>query len=210
MAEYVIKDDVKKDILEVYRYVESNYNDFIRNVAMLNGFTLKSYSLRFVSKASVKVLDVKIIGNYFYVEELKDGVSVGNHKYRLLFDEAIGRAWLKSCGADDTEDLEELEYFIFACPILTMLRSKFSVDRKGRHYIREGRVHSENKVYSIIDLRVPVKYNREDKIIKHSYEYEVKGYWRTTKLGKKVWVKPSVRCKGKGKNENMIIKEGVN
>lgn len=217
---YRIKDELQGDLIESFRYVESKYGNIIRDIVRFNSFSFKKYTLQFMYRTTVDTMNVEIDEEgKFHIEAYFGKDKACNAIFTVSYDDSIGRAVfdLKSItpagkgvlmvkrNKDGMQRLVSNMHntikFIVFCPILTMLKSRYYVDAKGRHYMREGKVHQENKIFSVIDLNIhevtkPVNTNKGSK---HSHEYEVRGYWRTLKSGKKVWVRPCTKCKGRGK-----------
>lgn len=224
---YRIEDELQRDLIESFRYVESKYSNIIRDIVRFNSFSFKKYTLQFMYRTTVDTMNVEIDEEgKFHIETYFGKDKACNAIFTVNYDDNMGRAVLdlKSItpagkgvlmvkrNKDGMKNLVSNMYdsikFIVFCPILTMLRSRFYVDAKGRHYMREGRVHQENKIFSVIDLgshevTKPVNTHKGGK---HSHEYEVKGYWRTLKSGKKIWVRPCTKCKGRGKVTKTISK----
>lgn len=225
---YRIEDELQRDLIESFRYVESKYSNIIRDIVRFNSFSFKKYTLQFMYRTTVDTMNVEIDKEgKFHIETYFGKDKAYNAIFTANYDDSTGRAVfdLKSINTPTgkgfimvkgnkvgmqrlVSNMYDSIKFIVFCPILTMLRSRYYVDTKGRHYMREGRVHQENKIFSVIDLNIPevTKPVNTNKGGKHSYEYEVKGYWRTLKSGKKIWVRPCTKCKGRGKVMKTISK----
>lgn len=217
---YRIEEELQRDLIESFRYVESEYSNIVRDIVRFSNFSFKKYTLQFVYRTTVDTMNVEIDDEgRFHIETYFGKDKVCNAVFDVNYDEGIERAVfdLKSITPAGkgvlmvkrnkggmqrlVSNMYESIKFIVFCPILTMLRSRYYVDAKGRHYMREGKVHQENKIFSVIDLNIhevtkPVNTHKGSK---HSHEYEVRGYWRTLKSGKKIWIRPCTKCKGRGK-----------
>lgn len=218
---YVIPYESQTDFRDVCSNIVDKYGDLVEDIILNNKYSFREYFVQFMypkqkSSDTFKVCicdDNSIkIETYWGKDKICSAtykVSIDNDKNKISLDfvslKPIGKGIL--CVKRDKngmkvliENTDSAIRYIFFCPILTALKDTVYVKRKGQHFMRKDKKDVDDKIYKIIDLgnHTTTKTVHTGKGGKHSYEYTQSGYWRTLKSGKKIWIPPCVKCKGRG------------
>lgn len=218
---YLLPEGILRDFKSIANYVESNYLDDIEDMVLNGNYPFREYSVQFLYKKSVDTFKVRIEGNnQFNIEAYWGKDKMCSATYNISVDREINNTLYEITsivpkgkgvllvkrdrkGKDKLiRDVRNAIAFLFYCLVLTALKDTVYIERKGQHYIRSEHKDVEDMTYKIINLGNHKATDSDSSMrgigAKHSYEYQVRGFWRTYKSGKKIWIDSYTKCKGRG------------
>ena len=228
---YRLTKEVQDSLKDVINHIIDNNMPEIKDIVKNMRYPFKNYSLQFLTDDSIDTAEVSID---------EDGVfsitmSYGMHRiYKVNMKPYISKESDELCMSLKSPILKsdgvilskknkmlkkriEGEYrgtvtYAFYCLILTELRNLTYIEGSKNNKAKDKLIPVNKNVYRVIDLgkHTTTKPVNTGEGGKHSYEYNVRGFWRTLKSGEKIWIAPHKRCKGRGPKQNSTLIDIIN
>lgn len=228
---YRLTKEVQDSLLSVFDYLLHNCKHEIKDIVNNMRYPFKNYSVQFLNTNSTDTVEVEIdedgvfsiVVSYnmdrMYKFIMIPYVSKESNEVRMRVKAPV----LKSAGVlSSKKDKNMKKYFsmeskaivnyVFYCLILTELRNLTYIEGSKNNKAKDKLIPVNENVYRVIDLgkHTTTKPVNTGKGGKHSYEYDVRGFWRTLKSGKKIWIAPHKRCKGRGLKQSSTLVDFIN
>lgn len=90
---YRIEDGLQGDLIESFRYVESEYSNIVRDIVRFSSFSFKKYTLQFMYRTTVDTMNVEIDEEgKFHIETYFGKDKACNAIFTVNYDDNMGRA----------------------------------------------------------------------------------------------------------------------
>lgn len=228
---YRLTKEVQDSLKDVINHIINNNMPEIKDIVKNMRYPFKNYSVQFLNTNSTDTAEVEIdedgvfsvVVSYnmdrMYKFIMIPYVSKESNEVHMRVKAPI----LKSAGVlSSKKDKNMKNYFsmesraivnyVFYCLILTELRNLTYIEGSKNNKAKDKLIPVNENVYRVIDLgkHTTTKPVNTGDGGKHSYEYDVRGFWRTLKSGKEIWVAPHKRCKGRGPKQNSTLIDIIN
>lgn len=230
---YIIDKSMLGNLSSLYSFLELNYRGMLKDTIQNGRYPFNRCVFNFNYPSTLDIVNVVISKDLiFHIDVLWGDAYVYSSKVRVVWDESDNKVCFdvisllpkgkginlvkgnKGSNWVFRENLNDFLKHIFCCLVLTALKSTFYVDSNKSYCIgKDCKVCKiDSSIYRLVDLgkhkRTKTKSTKKGR--KHSYEYPVIGHWRRLKSGKLVWVKPYIRCKGRGLKQSSTLVDFIN